>query len=53
MSRRGFRAATGLFRFLPDGRIERRMIAHRIENGSLKAIQTDGAGFLRECRGLS
>lgn len=45
MSRRGFRAATGLFRFLPDGRIERRMIAHRIENGSLKAIQTDGAGF--------
>tara|TARA_R110002020_G_scaffold224505_8_gene434042 strand:- start:1683 stop:2807 length:1125 start_codon:yes stop_codon:yes gene_type:complete len=29
-SLQGFRAATGLFRFRPDGRIERRMVVHRI-----------------------
>lgn len=44
-SSQGFRAATGLFRFRPDGRIERRMIVHRIENGSLKVIQEEGDGF--------
>lgn len=44
-SSQGFRAATGLFRFRPDGRIERRMIVHRIENGSLKIIQEEGEGF--------
>ena len=44
-SSQGFRAATGLFRFRPDGRIERRMIVHRIENGSLKVIQEEGEGF--------
>lgn len=44
-SSQGFRAATGLFRFRPDGRIERRMIVHRIENGSLKIIQEEGDGF--------
>ncbi len=44
-SAQGFRAATGLFRFRPDGRIERRMIVHRIENGSLKTIREEGEGF--------
>lgn len=44
-STQGFRAATGLFRFRPDGRIERRMIVHRIENGSLNVIQEEGEGF--------
>ena len=44
-SSQGFRAATGLFRFRPDGRIERRMVVHRIENGSLKVIQEEGEGF--------
>lgn len=44
-SSQGFRAATGLFRFRPDGRIERRMIVHRIENGGLKIIQEEGEGF--------
>ena len=44
-STKGFRAATGLFRFHPDGRIERRMVVHRIENGSLKVIQEEGEGF--------
>jgi len=44
-STQGFRAATGLFRFRPDGRIERRMVVHRIENGSLKIIQEEGEGF--------
>lgn len=44
-SSQGFRAATGLFRFRPDGRIERRMIVHRIEDGSLKVIQEEGEGF--------
>ncbi|MCY0093294.1 hypothetical protein [Hoeflea ulvae] len=44
-STQGFRAATGLFRFRPDGRIERRMIVHRIEDGSLKVIQEEGSGF--------
>ena len=44
-SNTGFRAATGLFRFRPDGRIERRMVVHRIENGSLKVIQEEGEGF--------
>lgn len=44
-SSQGFRAATGLFRFRPDGRIERRMVVHRIENGSLKIIQEEGDGF--------
>jgi len=44
-STQGFRAATGLFRFRPDGRIERRMVVHRIENGSLKVIQEEGEGF--------
>lgn len=44
-SSQGFRAATGLFRFRADGRIERRMIVHRIENGSLKVIQEEGEGF--------
>lgn len=44
-SSQGFRAATGLFRFRPDGRIERRMVVHRIENGSLKVIREEGEGF--------
>ncbi|MGJ8569717.1 MAG: hypothetical protein ACSHXI_03340 [Hoeflea sp.] len=44
-SSQGFRAATGLFRFRPDGRIQRRMVVHRIENGSLKVIQEEGDGF--------
>lgn len=44
-SSQGFRAATGLFRFRPDGRIDRRMVVHRIENGSLKVIQEEGDGF--------
>ncbi|MDF1607566.1 hypothetical protein PZ897_05200 [Hoeflea sp. YIM 152468] len=44
-SEQGFRAATGLFRFRPDGRIERRMVVHRIENGNLKIIQEEGDGF--------
>lgn len=44
-SSQGFRAATGLFRFRPDGRIERRMIVHRIEDGRLKIIQEEGEGF--------
>ncbi len=44
-SSQGFRAATGLFRFRADGRIERRMIVHRIEDGSLKVIQEEGEGF--------
>lgn len=44
-STQGFRAATGLFRFRPDGRIERRMVVHRIENGALKVIQEEGEGF--------
>jgi len=44
-STQGFRAATGLFRFRPDGRIDRRMIVHRIEDGKLKVIQEEGDGF--------
>ncbi|WP_417426452.1 hypothetical protein [Hoeflea sp.] len=44
-SAQGFRAATGLFRFQPDGRIDRRMIVHRIDNGSLEIIQEEGDGF--------
>lgn len=44
-STQGFRAATGLFRFRLDGRIERRMVVHRIENGALTVIQEEGEGF--------
>ncbi|KGF69505.1 hypothetical protein LL06_11155 [Hoeflea sp. BAL378] len=44
-SSRGFRGATGLFRFRPDGRIERRMVVHRIENGALTVLQEEGEGF--------
>jgi hypothetical protein len=44
-STQGFRAATGLFRFRPDGRIDRRMVVHRIEDGKLKVIQEEGDGF--------
>ncbi|MDZ7603618.1 MAG: hypothetical protein U1A06_19825, partial [Hoeflea sp.] len=44
-STQGFRAATGLFRFRPDGRIERRMVVHRIENNKLSVIQEEGEGF--------
>lgn len=44
-STKGFRAATGLFRFRPNGRIERRMVVHRIENGTLKVIREEGEGF--------
>ncbi|WP_139112626.1 hypothetical protein [Hoeflea olei] len=44
-SAQGFRAATGLFRFRADGRIERRMIVHRIVDGGLKVIQEEGEGF--------
>jgi hypothetical protein len=44
-SSQGFRAATGLFRFRPDGRIDRRMVVHRIEDGRLKVIQEEGDGF--------
>tara|TARA_R110002020_G_scaffold203246_3_gene406736 strand:- start:2926 stop:4092 length:1167 start_codon:yes stop_codon:yes gene_type:complete len=44
-SPQGFRGATGLFRFRPDGRIERRMVVHRIENGALTVLQEEGAGF--------
>ncbi|KJS19401.1 MAG: hypothetical protein VR78_03410 [Hoeflea sp. BRH_c9] len=44
-STQGFRAATGLFRFRPDGRIDRRMVVHRIVDGTLKIIQDEGEGF--------
>lgn len=44
-SESGFQGATGLFRFRPDGAVERRLAIFRVEGGEAKVTKTPAATF--------
>lgn len=44
-SRSGFRGATGIFRFMPDGHVQRRFALYRIDKGKLTQVRPMPEGF--------